>query len=155
MMVKKVLKAVAIVLVLAFVAVQFVGIDTANPPIERDQTLEATTSVPPDISLILGRSCNDCHSNQTMYPWYAHIQPLGWFLKSHIDDGRRRLNFSVWNTYDATKKAKRLEDICEQVESKEMPLPSYLWLHGGAALSDSETRALCDWTKVEAAKIIL
>jgi hypothetical protein len=74
-------------------------------------------------------------------------------LKSHIDDGRRHLNFSVWNTYDAKKKAKRLEEICEEVEAKFMPLPSYLWIHGDAAVSESEAKALCDWAKAERAKI--
>lgn len=133
--------------------IQFIRIDRTNPPVDKSQTLEATTNVPPDITLILGRSCNDCHSNQTVHPWYADVQPAGWFLKSHIDDGRRELNFSVWATYDARRKSKKLEEICEQIEAKTMPLPSYLWIHGYAALSEGEAQALCDWAKGEQARI--
>lgn len=152
-MLKKILKIVAIVVVLAFVVIQFFRIDKAAPPINREETLEAAVNVPPDIALILGRSCADCHSYATLYPWYVNIQPAAWFMKGHIDDGRREFNMSIFNTYNARKKAKKLEEICEQVEQKEMPLPSYLWIHGDAALQESEAKALCDWAKQEKAKI--
>ena len=151
-MIKKILKIVAIVLILAFVVIQFFRIDKAAPPVKQDETLQAAVNVPPDISLILGRSCSDCHSNLTVYPWYVNIQPVAWFMKDHIDDGRRHLNFSVFNTYTPKKKAKKLEEICEQVESAEMPLPSYLWIHSDAVLKDTEAKALCDWANQEKAK---
>lgn len=140
-------------LVAGFVVIQFFRIDKANPPVNAADTLEASVAVPPDIQLILGRSCNDCHTNQTIYPWYANIQPSGWFLKDHIDDGRRHLNFSVWNTYEPRKKRKKLEEICEQVESAEMPLPSYLWIHRDSVMRDGDAKALCDWAKAEGAKL--
>jgi hypothetical protein len=152
-MLKKVIKVVLIAVILGVVVIQFFGIDRTNPPVDRAQTLEATTNVPSDISLILGRSCNDCHTNQTIYPWYAHIQPSGWFLKNHIDEGRQHLNFSVWNTYNDRRKSKKLEEICEQVEGKAMPLPSYLWIHRDSILRDGDAQALCDWAKQEQAKI--
>ena len=76
-MVKKVLKVLAVVIVAAIIVLQFFRIDKNNPAVARAETLEATTVVPPDISLIIGRSCNDCHSNQTIYPWYANLQPMG------------------------------------------------------------------------------
>lgn len=152
-MVKKIVKAALLVLVLGFVVIQFFGIDRTNPAVDRAQTLEATVNVPPDIQLIMGRSCNDCHSNQTLYPWYSYIQPSGWFLKNHVDDGRRHLNFSVWNTYDAKKKSKKLEEVCDEVEAKAMPLPSYLWIHRDAVLSENDAKALCDWAKQEQEKV--
>ncbi len=152
-MLKKILKILAIVIVLGLVVIQFFRIDKSAPAVVQAETLEATVSVPPDISLILGRSCNDCHSNTTVYPWYSHIQPAAWFLKDHIDHGRSHLNFSVFNTYAPRKKAKKLEEICEMVESKEMPLPSYLWIHWDSALKDTEAKALCDWAKAEREKI--
>ena len=144
-MIKKILKILAIVIVAALVVIQFFRIDKSAPMVVQAETIEASVAVPPDISLILGRSCNDCHSNTTIFPWYSNIQPVAWFLKDHIDDGRRQLNFSIFNTYTAKRKAKKLEEICEQVESKEMPLPSYLWIHGDSALKDGEAKALCDW----------
>ena len=152
-MVKKILKVAAIAIVLGFITIQFFGIDKTNPPIDNTETLEAAVAVPPDISLILGRSCNDCHTNKTIYPWYANIQPSGWFLKDHIDEGKQNLNLSKFNTFDTKKKIKKLEEICEQVESAEMPLPSYLYIHWDAKLSDSERKALCDWTKQAIASV--
>lgn len=146
-MVKKILKIVVLALVVGFVVMQFFGIDKTNPPIVPSETLEAAVVVPADISQILGRSCNDCHSNRSVYPWYSYIQPSGWFLKGHIDDGRQELNFSTFNTYSPQRKSKKLEEICEQVESKEMPLPSYLWIHRESVLSASDAKALCDWAK--------
>jgi len=152
-MIKKILKVVVILLAVAFVVIQFFRIDKAAPPVVRGETIEAAVNVPPDISLILGRSCADCHSNTTYYPWYVNIQPVAWFMQDHINDGRRHFNMSVFNTYAPKKKAKKLEEICEQVESGEMPLPSYLWIHRDAVLRDTEANALCDWAKQEQAKI--
>ena len=152
-MIKKILKILAIVIVVAFIVLQFFRIDKSVPSINPSETLESAVSVPPDVSLILGRSCNDCHSYSTIYPWYSNVQPVAWFLKNHIDDGRRKLNLSIFNTYTNKKKAKKLEEICEQVESKEMPLPSYLWIHWDSTLKDTEARALCDWANQAKATI--
>ncbi|MEQ1923564.1 MAG: heme-binding domain-containing protein [Pyrinomonadaceae bacterium] len=144
---KKAFKIAAIVLVLGFITIQFFGIDKTNPPIVESETLEAVVAVPPDVALILGRSCNDCHTDKTVYPWYANIQPSGWFLKDHIDHGKSHLNLSKFATYEKNKKIKSLEEICEEVQSAAMPLPSYLWIHRDARLSESDKRALCDWTE--------
>ena len=152
-MVKKILKIIAIVLFTAVIVIQFFRIDKVNPPVVRDETIDAAMAVPPDISLIIGRSCNDCHSNQTIYPWYSNLQPMGWFLKNHIDNARKKLNFSVWNTYSPQKRSKKFEEICEQLESREMPLPSYLWIHRDSILSDNDAKALCDWAKLENSKM--
>lgn len=154
-MVKKILKILAVVLVAAFVVIQFYRIDKTNPPIVEGNKIEAALAVPADISMILGSSCADCHSNNTAYPWYSNIQPVAWFLKDHIDHGRRELNLSEFNTYSAKKKKHKLEEICTYVDSGQMPLPSYLWIHRDAVLSDSEKKALCDWSKAEAEKIQL
>ena len=95
----------------------------------------------------------DCHTNTTTYPWYSQIAPASWFLANHIRDGRKELNLSVWNTYSDKKKSKKLEEVCEQVEQGDMPLPSYLWIHRDAALKEGEARILCDWANAERAKI--
>ena len=150
---KKLIKIILVVLVTGFAAIQFFRMDKTHPAIVRSVMLEAAVSVPPDIALILGRSCNDCHSYLTIYPWYSNVQPSAWFLNDHINEGRRHLNFSVFNTYAPKKKAKKLEEICEQVESKEMPLPSYLWIHWDSKLRDGEAQTLCDWANGEKEKI--
>ena len=152
---KKVIKYIAIAVVAMFVVIQFFRIDRTNPPVVEAEALEAAVNVPADVSQILARSCNDCHSHKTIYPWYSHLQPSAWFLRDHIDHARSHLNFSVFNTYGATKKTKALDEICEEVESEAMPLPSYLWLHGDAVLSKSDGKVLCDWAKAERDKIDL
>jgi hypothetical protein len=152
---KKALKVVLLILAVGFIAIQFFQIDKTNPQIVQANTLESSVTVPPDVAMVLGRSCNDCHTNNTVYPWYANVQPFGWFLKDHIDEGKRKLNLSEFSTYAGRKKVKKLEEICEQVESAEMPLPSYLWIHRDAVLKDTEKKALCDWVNVEKEKIAL
>jgi hypothetical protein len=152
-MVKKILKIMALLVTAAFVAIQFFGIDKSRPLTGTSETLEAAVELPADIALILGRSCNDCHSHNTVYPWYANVQPFGWFLKDHIEHGSEHLNFSIFNTYSTNKKAKKLEEICEAVRSGEMPLPSYLWIHRDAVLSNSEREALCEWAETQGKKL--
>jgi hypothetical protein len=148
-MVKKILKIAAIVLALAFVAIQFIRPDIANPPEVAGETLEASTQIPADVGAILSRSCADCHSNRTIYPLYSNVAPFSWLLANHIRDGRQELNVSVWNTYDKRRKERKLDDICDQVEIGEMPLPSYLWIHWDAKLKEGEATKICDWTKAE------
>jgi hypothetical protein len=142
-------KIVVIVLAAGFAAIQFIRPERVNPPIVQAQTIEAAGRVPPDIQQVLARSCNDCHSHRTIYPWYSNVAPASWFLASHVADGRQHLNFSVWNTYTAQQKIRKLEEICEEVGSGAMPLPSYLWIHRGAVLEESEARAMCDWANAE------
>jgi Haem-binding domain len=143
----KIVKVLLIIVALAVLVIQVFQIDKSAPPIVPGETLEAAVAVPADVGEILGRSCGDCHTNQTQYPWYASVQPFGWLLKDHIDDGRAHLNFSIFNTYADKKKSKKLEEICDEVQSAEMPLPSYLWIHRISVLSDSDRKALCEWTK--------
>src|SRR5215218_1694544 len=134
LMLKKILKITLIVLVLTFVAAQFIRPNFSNPPVVGTETLQGSTDVPADVQAVLARSCNDCHSNETKYPWYSKVSPFNWLLADHIEDGRKELNFSVWNTYAVKKKVRKLDELCEQVEHGEMPLPSYLWIHHDAAL---------------------
>lgn len=148
---RKALKIIAIVLFVAFVAIQFYRPNRTVPPIVEAETLEASTQVPEAVEQILTRSCNDCHTNKTNYPWYSQIAPASLFLASHVEEGRRHLNFSVWNTYETRRKRRKLDEICEQITERYMPLPSYLWIHWDAKLSDEDIKTLCDWTDSEKA----
>lgn len=143
---KKALKITALVFAAAFIVAQFVRPDLSNPPIVPGQPIEDSAVVPADIQMLLSRSCTDCHSNKTVHPWYTQIAPVSWWLADHIGDGRRELNFSEWGTYSNKKKIHKLDELCEQVESGAMPLPSYLWMHD-AALSGEQRSALCSWAK--------
>jgi len=152
-MLKRALQIIAIFIFIGFAAIQFIRPDFTNPPIIQSETLEAATQIPENVQKILTRSCTDCHSNQTVYPWYSRIQPSARFLEDHIGEGRREMNFSVWNTYETTKKLRRLDEICEQIQAKEMPLPSYLWIHRDAELSAEEIKIVCDWTVTERTRL--
>lgn len=134
------------VLVVGLIGAQFFRPNRTNPPIVEAETLEASVKVPADVQAILTRSCSDCHSHKTTYPWYSNVSPVSWFLVNHIEHGRSHLNFSVWNTYDKKKKLHKLEEVEEQVGGGAMPLGSYLWIHRDAVLSASDARALIDWT---------
>ena len=100
---------------------------------------------PTDVQRVLETACYDCHSNTTHYPWYANVQPVGWGLASHIDSGKRALNFSEFGSYPLKKQARKLSAIADQVTNHDMPLPSYTWIHRSARLSDAQVGAVSDW----------
>jgi hypothetical protein len=101
--------------------------------------------VPARVQDLLRRACYDCHSNHTNYPWYAEVQPVRWWLDSHINDGKRHLNFSEFGSYPVTRAAKKAATIADEVEQHSMPLKSYTWVHAEARLSAAEIRLLADW----------
>lgn len=102
-------------------------------------------NVPEDVKNILVTSCYDCHSDHTNHMWYENIQPLGWWIAHHIDEGKQHLNFSVFNTYKDKRKAHKFEEIGETVSSGEMPMSSYTLVHGNAKLNDEQKRVLINW----------
>jgi hypothetical protein len=146
-MIKKILKIAVIVAVVALVAIQLWRPDRTNASIDPKVTIEAQVDVPEDVSAILDRSCNDCHSEKTAWPWYSNVAPVSWGVADHVHEGRRELNFSVWGTYKDRRKSRKLKEVCEQVEQREMPHSQYLWLHSEAALSDKDISTLCGWAK--------
>lgn len=148
-MLKKALKIVVIVLALGFVVIQFFRPNFSNPPENPGETLEASTQVPPDVDAIFNRSCADCHSNRTAYPWYSQVAPSSWLLSDHVQEGRQELNISVWNTYDTRKKVRKLGAICDEVGKGEMPLSSYLLIHWDAKLREGDAKTICDWSEAE------
>lgn len=146
-MLKKVLKVLLVLLVVAFIGLQFVRPARVNPPVEESQTIFATGHVPPDVRAIIDRSCNDCHTNTVKWPWYSNFAPVSWLVVEDVDKGRKELNFSTWGTYKPKRQEHKLEEICEQVEKGEMPLKNYLYLHRSAKLSEADRQRLCEWTE--------
>ena len=102
---------------------------------------------PAEVRQILATSCYDCHSNQTRYPWYAEIQPVGWWLASHVTDARRQLNFAEFGALSRKRQMKRLESIVDEVRDRTMPLKSYTYIHREAKLTDAQISALCNWAE--------
>ncbi len=103
--------------------------------------------LPAGVRTVLERACYDCHSNHTRYPWYAEVQPVRWWLDSHIHDGQRHLNFSEFGSYSDKKAGKKLDAIIDEVEQHTMPLKSYTWVHTDARLTPAEIKLLSDWAE--------
>jgi hypothetical protein len=102
-------------------------------------------SVPDDVKSILQRSCNDCHSNKTLYPWYAEVQPVEWWLNDHIVDGKRHFNLNNFITLKPAVQKKNMEECIDQIKKDEMPLNSYTWIHKDAILSDADKKTIDNW----------
>lgn len=145
-------KKIIIGIVVLLVAIQFVPIKK-NVSEETSNQFLVATSASNEISNILEVSCFDCHSNNTVYPWYNNIAPVSWFLKRHIDEGKEHLNFSAWDGYDAKKKHHKLDECVEMIEKDEMPLSSYTLIHKDAKLSQEQQDLLIGFFKAEMSKI--
>jgi hypothetical protein len=116
-----------------------------NDSNKKDNDISKSYTVPDDVKQILAKACNDCHSNNTTYPWYSNIQPVGIWLANHVNDGKRHMNFNEFNSYQIAKQYKKLDECIEQVKEGEMPLESYTWIHKEAKLSEIEKQKLFDW----------
>ena len=150
---KKTLKWIGIILVVLLVTIQAVRPARTNPTVDESQTISVNATVSPEVAAILERACIDCHSSKTTWPWYSEVAPVSWFLADHVNDARKELSLSDWGTYDSKKKARKLKEICEEVEQGGMPLTSYLLLHPAARLSDSDKQTLCEWTRQETERL--
>jgi heme-binding protein len=145
----RIFKWVAIVLIVIFIGIQFVRPGLTNPPVDESQTIFTRLQVPPDVASTLERSCRDCHSNKTVWPWYTQVAPVSWWLKNHVDEGRRDLNLSEWAKLPPDRQDRKLRQICDEVQDGQMPLASYLPMHPAAKLSEQDKKTLCDWTDKE------
>ncbi len=138
-------RTLAIVLTL-LIGAQFVGAGRTNPPSRPGASLLALKTLPPDVRTILDRSCRDCHSNDTRWPWYSHVAPISWMLLQDVKGGRDRMNYSEWMSYDSDEQDKFLNAMCTLTKKGRMPLPSYLWIHRDATLSENDVKTLCAWS---------
>ena len=148
---RKILKWSVLVLLCLFVIAQFYRPAKTNPVMEASNALEAHVQVDPKLAAILDRSCADCHSNKTRWPWYSHVAPVSWFVIDHVDHGRSHLNFSEWGKYDRNEQRKMLAVMCEIVREGGMPLSSYTPLHPGSKLTADDIKTLCDWANTQSA----
>jgi len=127
----------------ALLLLQLIKVDIPEAP---KSTLSDAIQVPKEISTLFKRSCNDCHSNSTRWPWYADIAPISFEVRGHLRDGRKWLNFDIWNRYDEKKQQERLKGIVKTIDIK-MPLPSYIWAHPEARLTKEERESIKKWAQ--------
>lgn len=143
----KILKKIALLLLVVFVGMQFYRPDKNQAQGDHTAEFITETNPPPAVKTILQQTCYDCHSNNTEYPWYNNIAPVSYWLADHVKDGKKHLNFSDWNTYELKKKDHKLEELIEEVGEGEMPLKEYTWTHEEARLTEEQRTAIVDWAK--------
>lgn len=150
---KKILKYILLVVLLALVVIQFINRpERISEPVTENDIIE-NLQVPAEMAGLLKAACYDCHSNQPRYPWYASVAPVSWSIAEHIEHGRDELNFSEWATYSARRRDHKLEEMVEEVEVGNMPLPGYVTMHKEAHLSSEQFEMLKTWVEQERAKI--
>jgi hypothetical protein len=106
-----------------------------------------TVKVSDSVQAVLKKACYDCHSNNTNYPWYSNIQPVGWFLANHVSEGKRRLNFSEFGSYSQRRQSSKLNNIANEVQDGGMPLSSYTLIHKEARLTANEKSLVIKWAQ--------
>jgi hypothetical protein len=136
---KKGIRRVALGILVALAAIQLVPVNRSNPAVE------AEVPAPPVVRAILRRACYDCHSNETVWPWYSHVAPISWLVARDVQEGREELNFSTWNRVPTQQQVKKLKESWKEVAESEMPPWFYLGIHRDAALSDEDRAALRHW----------
>ena len=147
-------KKILLGLALVFIAIQFVrpSKNLAPGPAGKDD-LATRYAAPPGVRHLLEVACYDCHSNRTRYPWYAEVQPVGWWLGWHVKRAKDELNFSEFASYTAHTQAQKLDAISDRVGSRDMPLKSYTWIHRDAVLTAAQITTLTDWADALREKI--
>lgn len=141
------MKKLLIIILVAFVIIQFFPIDKTNAPLNSGMDFLKIKSTKPEIAQLIRTSCYDCHSDETKYPWYSSIAPASWWLKNHIEEGRSNLNFSIFATYEPKRQIHKMEECIEMIEKKEMPLESYFVGHQDAKLTDAQRQQIIKYFK--------
>jgi len=130
-----------------FILIQFFRIDKTNPPVDSSLDFISTMKPPTAIAENIKVACYDCHSHESKYPWYTNVAPVSWWIKGHIDNGRKHLNFSNWAEYKKGKQEHKLEESIDMVEKNWMPLFTYKWLHPESKMTDDERAEMIAYFK--------
>ncbi len=141
-MAKKLKFAVPVVVIL-LAGSQFIQSDRTNPPINPAATIEAVAKPSAEFTAVVSRACYNCHSNNTVWPWYSRIAPVSWLLADDVKEGRAHLNFSEWGLLGADVARTRLKDACDEVQAGDMPLWQYRLIHPEAKLSAEDVKVVC------------
>jgi len=149
----KQVKIVAGVLLAGLVAIQLIHPARNTQAGVSPNDIGTVVTVPVNVAAVLKTSCYDCHSNNTVYPWYSYIQPIDWWLTDHINDGKHHLNFSEFATYSNIRKAKKLKEVAGEIEEGGMPLPNYTLIHHNAILTEDQKKLVMDWANTESALV--
>ena len=144
-MLKKILTRTFQILLLVFIIIQFIRPAKNKSDGISKNDISKIYPMPENVQTILKTSCYDCHSNNTVYPWYASIQPVAWWLNDHVQEGKKELNFSEFVSYQIGRQYRKLDEVNKEVKEDAMPLDNYLWIHKYAKLDDQQKLALANW----------
>jgi heme-binding protein len=136
------LKQTAIVLVVVFAAAQLVRPDRTNPTTDVSRTIQAHMPTGSGLVAVLDRSCRDCHSNGTVWPWYTQVAPLSWLMAQAVSEGRNAVNFSEWAGYQPAQQRLLLVASCEDATNAKMPGP-YTLSRPETRLSPQDVETIC------------
>ena len=136
------LRRAASVVVIIFAAAQLVRPGRENPPTDATRTFQAHAGTATDLAAVLDRACRDCHSNQTVWPWYTQVAPVSWLMAYGVTKGREAVNFSEWAAYPPVRQQELLTESCRDVTEGKMPGP-YTMLHPETRLSPGEIAMIC------------
>ena len=142
----KVLRWVLLIGLSLFAIAQVIRPAKTNPVSDPTWALESQVQLDPKVAAILDRSCNDCHSNKTRWPWYSNVAPVSWWVIDHVNHGRSHLNFSEWGKYETSDKRILLKNACGLVKQGTMPLSSYTPMHPGSKLTLADVETICSWS---------
>lgn len=136
---------IGVLLLVIFVVMQFTQPQRNVAKALSENDISKVYVIKGDLHQMLIEKCYDCHSNNTRYPWYFYVQPIGWWLAAHVHEGKEHLNFSEFKKYDANRAEHKLEELGEVVEDKSMPLNTYTMFHKNTALTPQDQQAIKAW----------
>lgn len=139
------IKIIGLVLFIVVIAIQFIQPVRNESGQVNQNSITKIYPVPKKVQMILSVACYDCHSNNTRYPWYANIQPVGWWMSLHIKEAKSELNFDEFGSYSKRRQQSKLKSIINSIDDGTMPLSSYTLIHKDAILSKEDKMSIKDW----------
>lgn len=129
-----------------FIVIQFIRPTRNTSDLVLPTDITKAINIPGKVLYVFKSACYDCHSNNTRYPWYVNIQPIGWIMAKHVKTGKENLNFSEFANYSKRKQANKVRSIANSIKEGSMPLSSYTIMHTDASLSREDKKVITDWT---------
>ena len=130
-----------------FIAIQFIRPVHNKSGKPSTGEISKVIPIPDTVGILLKNACYDCHSNNTSYPWYSNIQPVGWLMAYHIKQAKNELNFSDFGSYSQRRQLSKLDGIANSIKDDIMPLSSYKLMHKNAKLSTYEKELVINWVQ--------
>lgn len=150
---RKIGSRIGIGLLVLFVVIQLFRPDYSVQPVDPSSDFLALEQPPKAIGQLIQAACYDCHSNQTVWPWYSQVAPISWWVADHVEHASGHLNFSEFGSYEPDRAAHKMEECFEELEEEEMPLPSYTWVHNEAVLTAEQRTQLIAYFKAKYAEM--